>query len=697
MATIDVLQNDFSGGMNALSAPNELEPNECVYLQDFIINQQKQLRSRGPVTPISGITNPTGTPEGGNLFVTEDPQGTTRLAYVADANLYVWRGSVIGWVDVANDMGVEPIDASPALGGGLWFGSFGGQKSLTLWRGGGNPNYSTGTITINHTTHFDPTNADYCGVSGGGTAWTNTVTPGMFLFVSGFCIGVVAQVTSDTSLILEAPALYSGNDSTNLTAVGYGLTSIRGFFPVEVTGRITTSSASAVVTGSDTAFTTLSAGYLFFRALDHKYIGAISAVTHDRGLTLAANATTSLQLEEYIAIPGTAEYDQDFVNRKPKQDAPGLVTCTHAYAQWYAYQDSAPNQDGDFRLRVWRSDARGPECVNLKRDFLHIPSTRGKRIYKMLSIGDQLLVFTDRDVYSIVGDTPETFSPVKIMDDGLLSPLKVQKYSAGCVWMGQKDVYYHNGTEITSIGGKLGQYYLPLASSMNLSAGSLVHDNYFVASWDATLDTNCLTVSPGGSVPDKSGAIAIYIPTGAISFLLNVNIQGSVQVPKFVDDNSHTIPDTTLYMVATSTDALRICDARDLLRLQTPSVGDTITCRGMTFQLGPNPYFESQKFDAGTRTQSKVWRKVSYSYAYTNSSGNPLSGAVRPGAARGGTTLTFSSLVPATAGVWSTATRRFDTRDRYCGITLYLSDVGTVAWDIDYIAIEARSLQRPLR
>ena len=57
--------NDFSGGINNLKDPRDIANNEAIDIQNFMVDKQGAIRTRGAVASQGAIDNQTATAQGG--------------------------------------------------------------------------------------------------------------------------------------------------------------------------------------------------------------------------------------------------------------------------------------------------------------------------------------------------------------------------------------------------------------------------------------------------------------------------------------------------------------------------------------------------------------------------------------------------------------------------------------------------------
>lgn len=127
-------------------------------------------------------------------------------------------------------------------------------------------------------------------VNGTGTKFTTEVSVGDSLYTpNGVLIGVVASISSNTLLLLDV------NANMDLTASSYYKVN------QNKTGTITCTTASAIVTGTSTLFTTnTSVNQGIYAANTGAFVGIINTITNNTSITLTANAAVALTGSKYF-------------------------------------------------------------------------------------------------------------------------------------------------------------------------------------------------------------------------------------------------------------------------------------------------------------------------------------------------------------------------------------------------------------
>ena len=84
----------------------------------------------------------------------------------------------------------------------------------------------------------------------------------------------------------------------------------------------------------------------------------------------------------------------------------------------------------------------GPRCAELQG--------RGDRQARIDQPG--LLVIKENETFIITGNSPTTFTPKKLEDDGTLSGMSVQQWGGGVIWAGREGIHIYDGIQVRSGG-----------------------------------------------------------------------------------------------------------------------------------------------------------------------------------------------------------------------------------------------------
>jgi hypothetical protein len=603
------------GGMNVALPANQIEDNEARYIQDCLLHLPGLVIRRGPVTQIPG-TPTFPTPVTG-IVQTLDPTGSNRIAVLrgdtSNGYFSALAASLSSYVDLPwnGALPANPptnpyrvLDSKASITGGVWVGTSsqynanGPVQSLALWRGANNADYTTGTVTV--------ARGSVTVTGAGGTQWLANVSPGSFLFANTddggtlAYIGVVKSVDSNTQLTLGVGSLY------NVTARVYKTTSLRGFAPRVVVGRITASTGSTTVTGANTKF--LSQGvnngtWDLYRASDYTWIGRVNTVNTETSITLAANAAVALNNERYIAFRQNADYNISTMSVTDRKV--GFLNAVYAERQWFA------NLGQRFELtpRLWFSDPSDPEAVDMSSfdgNFIDVGSSRGVNspIKAIMPAYNALVVFKENETFGVFGSSPTQFEVRKIEDDGTLGGMSVQAYGGGVIWAGREGIHFFDGIQAENISNpKLGDYYKNMIRSFNPTThrmwSMMMRDHYFLFIENA--QPNIPVIKGTSSSTPTRMTVVVNMNTRAFTMFTNVNLRGGIVMPADTSEE-------TWYVVNSATQGF-ICDAATLF---DNSGNDTITCDGGT--AGPDFYIESKKYNAGDSMRLKLFKMLAIYY-----------------------------------------------------------------------------------
>lgn len=542
------------GGMNTAQSGQEIDDTEAGYLQDILVDRPGIARRRGPLSFAAGWAALPRKATG--LAISIDPNGDDRYAAltgdISNGYLTIWSPDKSSTIDVSwpHALPTDPEGAAatayrlhsavPALGGGTWIGTasdYGAGDSLQalgLWKGGNSVAYATGTITL---TRGSPV------VTGSGTSWLTTATPGMFLFAdtddSGAgtftlaLIGIVKTVTSNTALDLEKASPYTGSAGRP-----YSLTSVRGFLPQVSKGRITCATTSTTVSGGSTKFSgqisALGGTWNLYRSADGTWIGKVASVESDISLTLAANAAVALADEPYYAIRGDWSVPEKSVEITESDMKTGWLTGIYAERQWYL------NNGKDFEktYRMWFSDVANAESVDLSTDGDWIPISSTSDIPEparaMVPTYNAMLVMKESETFAVYGNSPSSFSSKKLEDDGTLSSMSVQPFGGGAIWAGRNGIYYYDGVQVTNMAqAKLGDAWKNTAASIDplrYRMWSMILRNHYYL-FIENLDPAIPVIKGNTATTPDHWVVVINMESRAFALHTNLKMRGAVTLP----------------------------------------------------------------------------------------------------------------------------------------------------------------------
>lgn len=427
--------------------------------------------------------------------------------------------------------------------------------------------------------------------------YSTTTTGYKFTSVRGFQYRVVkGRITTTTSATTVTGAntkfisqfmdetLFSGiaGTTTNASAIITGISSTTGLASgMRVTGTsipagsfiLTVDSGTQITinqncTASGATTMTFKHAWNIYRASDFEWIGRVTLVNNEISITLAANATLSLNNERFIALCGTGNWD---TNTMASQRKVGFLTAFYAGRQWYANN----GQRLDKTSRVWFSDTSDPEGVDLANfdgDFFDISSSVGSDtpIKAITPAYNSLVVTKENETYAITGSSPTTFSVKKIQDDGCLSGMSVVPYGGGVLWAGVDGIYFYDGINVSNLASeKLGDYYKNAVRDVDPSThrmwAMIVRGHYML--FIESFDPNIPVVKGTLSYSPSAVTIVINLETRAFKMFTNVATRGAIETPS---DTGKQV----LYVVNDGTKA-NICQGFDLFDAEE---NDSILC-----------------------------------------------------------------------------------------------------------------------
>jgi len=649
----------FRLGMNLAKPINDLQNTEARYLQDFFLDEETLLTQRGPVTgttlsaarPVGavGAATPTGSPV---RVLDLDWADTTTGNSVLSIRTVSGTGLNIH-TSYTFSLSATLFDAKPALNGGTFLGMSNATSSssataqrLFLYKGASAASATAGTVSVTR---------GGTAVTGVGTSFASSMV-GAFLAATDddtgtlVLIGEISAVGSTTSLTLKEKSPYT------VTAKAYRIDSVRGFTPRVAKGRITTSTTSTTVTGASTKFKDqgLDTGTWNLFSKDMTFIGKVSSVATNTGLTLTANAAVALNNDRFYAIK-TQTYQVPTAVTLSNTGAPGWLNATYAGRQWYA-NDST----------VYFSETFHPEAVDLSAvdgDFIPLPTSQGieSPIHAIMPTQNCLLCLKEGDVQGIFGSTPSTFQLKKLGDDGTIHLGSVRPHEGGVLWAGRKGIYYYDGTQIENITSEsLGEWYVRAVerfsstSAAYFMGSAIVNGHYFLY-----IDT----VQPPRGV--KKGAvdtipirltICVNLKNRAVTLHSNMAIHGAAEV------RGANLSGTLLYLHGASPDGMAWMRGENLFE-QTGR--DGFIC--FSQNGGPRPYLETKKFDMGDPQMKKLFKQVQAHHKIVNDS---LTLETVTGLQETGS-VSLTTLPATGTGVFRNKRIKFLKRSQYLAFRLY--------------------------
>jgi hypothetical protein len=644
------------GGSNLALPQHELDDTEARLIQDGLVDRPGEVRRRGPVRGVSGIAAFTNKATG--FAISLDPLGTDRYAVLngdgSNGYFSVLSDDLTTKVDLAwpHPLPAAPpvspyriVDSKPSLKSGTMVGVSSAydandpNQGIAWWRGGWRANNSTGTITVARGS---------AAVTGSGTSWLSTITPGMWLFANtdeGYTntlIGVVMEIASNDSLTLAEVSPYA------ITAKTVTFQALRGLYPRVTKGRITTATNSTTVNGGKTRFLAQlmnSGTWQIYRQSDFAFVGKVASVASETSLTLAANAALDLSDEEFIAIKADADWSIENTGNTSKV---GFLNAVYAERQWYA------NLGAQFAKtsRVWFSDTNDAEALDVAEDgdWIEVTSTAmvNEPIRALMPAYNNLMVFKENETFGIFGSSPSQFAVKKIHDDGALSGMSVQPWGGGAIWAGREGIHFFDGIQVTNLTQqKLGDVWKNSVRSFdpnNYRMWSMMDRDHYILHIE-DLDPTVAIVKGNVSTTPTYWVVVINMTTRSITFLTNVRLRGAVRLPASAGRQ-------TWYIVNDSTKGV-ICDASDLFDAEG---ADSFGADGLT--AGPDFFFESKKFAAGDSLRLKRFKQLAAHYLVQ---GGDIKIDTILGLNNVGQTLT--SVFPSSGYTWSSLSASVSTWD----------------------------------
>lgn len=589
--------------MNLAVAPQEIGDNQAVYIQDLLLHKPGLLVNRGPIERPTNWHFLAGTTDGAAGIVQAiDPQGVLRVGVLHGIDLL---GIIAIYQEGEDPVETHPVfplpgnpraivDSKPMLGGGTLIGmsesyELGGAQKLLLWHGATSDGYLTGHVAA---TAGSPT------ITGSSVDWSgDDVMPGMFLTVGTIPYGVVQSVDSSTSLTLDRPAPYTVSGAT------YELAAYRGFRAKFRTGLLSTNTASTSVAGSGTKFKSQgwNSDVDIFRASDMAYVGRVSSVANDGGLTLGSNAAVAMANEPYVAWNVNASTVTDLTTRSVRE-TPGFLNCIWDRKQWYANLNHANGGTGDYISRIWASSDGDPEAVDfdpVAGDFIDIPSTKANNgVRALLPALDRLLVLKDNEAHAVAGSTGAYYT-TKVSDDGTICGMSAANWNGGAIWAGRDGVYIYDGTQAVNITeDSLGDFYRACLSNFNPNtdrAWGMVYRNHYILHIENVTPPRGI-IKGGVETIGDSITFCIYLPNRAVTVLNDFPLRGYVDIASSTRSSAFFL---------TSTD-------------DTWFVGDASALFNGEGAMGLDVYLETKRFSLGDGMLKKTWRQLAMLYKALN-------------------------------------------------------------------------------
>lgn len=581
-------------GMSRGVPQHELPDTNAWTIVDANLNDPGFIYRRGPLAETSSSTRATSRAVG--ISRCQDPAGTEQVLVFsaktgsAASEYYGFANTAITASSYPYNFSVNPyehFDSKDALLGGAFVGSASSydgtpaNSALSLWRGASKDDASN--VLITGTTAQG-------GLTIVVTSAIASCCSGQFVFdhSSGKLVGVIKSISGST-ITLEHPALVSTTTAIDVKA-------LRGLNPRVSTGRITTSTTSAVVNGGMTKFSAqgLTSSWDLFTP-DFTYIGSVSSVASNAQLTLTGNAAVALVNSPYLAINQTGSYSQ-------LSPSMGWMNASFAGHQFFA--------KGNL---VAFSDITDPEALDLTLDG-NTFTVSADPIRALIPGLDYLVIVTETEAYALqgaIGTTPDKWRPERISDDGTICGMTAVPYLGGCMWAGKRGIWYYDGTQVQNIVSELDNDYrtfiAPFSSASSRAYSAVCNDHLLVfvesGATGVFQRTNNQTVTN-----ITRPTFVINLATGALNIWENVEFRGSIQPPDRLGRGTCLLPITT-------TEAGPVHNVRVINgdTLWTHSGLDAYLCEGAP-QQGPLFHLETKKYDMGDSQRLKSFRMVLLNY-----------------------------------------------------------------------------------
>lgn len=583
-------------GMVRAKSQHELEDTQCWTIIDAFLNQDGYITRRaGLATSVGSVSAASSV----GIAATVSPAGVWAAAQVtkrtSDSFLRIegFKNTTIA-ESLAGAGPTVYFDSKDALGGGCLIGSSDGlgpasttTQSLVIWRGASlgapvNASYTPSPLVT--------VGAATVTLTANGAHWV----PGHFIFdtTSGDLIGVVKSVSGNV-LTLTAPALRSSTGANTVFGSSW-----RGLQRRVSKGRITTSTASAVVNGGATLFRAngMGSGTWDIFTTEYNFVGTVSAVGSDSQLTLTGNASIALLNSDYIAIKRGAGY-------AGTNEVFGWLNANYAGHQFYATG-----------ARVSYSDDDHFEAVDVDHDFFEVSE---ENVSALIPAQQGLVICTETEAHVLlgaVGTTPDRWRADRIHDDGCLSPMTARLYQGGAIWAGRRGIWYWNGGEVVNLAGALGDAYQRIIEGMPVGTylrGAVTHGHYLL-SVESTTQTELRsydTANYANGTAIGNFTICIKLDDGAITLLRNVDVRGVAQPPPQVSGETYL----SFTHLSAGVRTARVFPSRDLFAENNATGIDSFACDGVT---GTFPAFEleTKKYDIGNPQLLKLFKMLLLHY-----------------------------------------------------------------------------------
>ena len=532
-----VNQIGAADGLNQ-AAPGSFIPETFVrWAQDVLFDRVGYVRRRAPfelfptydnaVVPV--ITYPSTTNERSvNVVSTMSPIGERITGFVLSTSnatrilFYDENFRNTGSSSLGIAIPVDSIfDCKPASNGGMWLSFLESYKAATsvneyyqyYWYGGrGTEQTVTG---VSFSTTGSGTNTTYQNVLTG-TFDSNTITPGMFVYVNydpaggtayqDYYIGMVKSATSGQVTLEKDIIRFHFNQSAATAARNtnmrvkfrnvrpYIRVHSRGLINYDGTGGNITS--GAIGTEGEGHFKSADLGgsirgtrWAIYRASDGEWLGDIDSATDNTTLDInntyhSNNSNTAMRADEYVAYPYQVVPNATISNADTDKFA-GIFNATYAGYQWYGNGGNTVDQN-----RIVFSSPHNSEGVDLSldsADSIIIPGTAEMRGMAASSSG--LIIFTSDKTFILRGNYRANFSLEDLYPEGCLSSMSIVEYGGGVFWASRLGILYYDGASVRNLTeSNLGVYYTDSVRTFDVNNDriySFLHKDYLFVHFTA--------------------------------------------------------------------------------------------------------------------------------------------------------------------------------------------------------------------
>jgi hypothetical protein len=640
------------GDVNTL----RVDPSHLGMAQDVIIGKDGSLRSRGglvkaaadhtgiPMALIQSVSNTAMVSYDSTNFnalygssnstltsfnkitIMGEDSSTSSQKITATNVLYRWNS-----LKMAPDV-LGTVNAGGLFNGAQFLDSGKPYLSSFIWGGSlSTSNTSTGTFTAATTSAL---------LGGVGTSWTSALV-GTYVFVDSgggalLYYGQVKSVDSTTQITLTEKAYFGTGGSTPIFKTS------RTLRANVYKGRVTCSTASATVVGSNTKWANSSpnknsgnylsapGGWVMYRASDGASIGVVSAVVNDTTITLSAVASVNCTNENYVLRPSNV-----LLAANGFSSAYISAACSEVYADRYFYGCVYTN-DGNLQMplaadpRTWCTaqitssivftNKYQPEQFDLDPktgDIITLPSISGygEEIRALKAMRGGMLIFRGTETYFLTGYSPETFRVVKILNDGCLGANCVKKYKDGVIWAGYEGIWYFDGTRVTDLlESRTKDLYRRTAPQIGITdCGSAIAYDHFMLSYKLPASftwpyNNTTTTATGVTY-------CVNMLNGAVSFFTNLHVYNSVDYLLSGTAESVIIGGNGSALSATIGQFLKGSTLFVESTVATDNIDAAIWFQTVSNNLGPQVMFETVKYAMGDATRLKFWKRFLMNYS----------------------------------------------------------------------------------